>query len=105
MKFPQVLLLLLGLTIAFCKFKILAPDNIRSEFNKGTFIFLNNFISFSLDLGIIYQLARFGRIPYGSNIVGSLILADPEEACSPLFDYDEKPIIRYIQNPILLVRE
>lgn len=69
-----------------CRLKIVSPNELKSKFTS--------------DSGIPFQLAKYGNIPYGSNLVGTLMLADPEDACTSL----SANIGSDVQNPIFVVR-
>jgi len=79
-QFLALIILSLSLTSALCGLKISSPANVKKTFSDG----------------IPNQVTRFGKIPSGSSLTGTLMVADPIEACTSittdLFKQEQVPI-------------
>ena len=69
MQFRVLLLISIFLIGTLGKLTIFSPKSLQQEY---------------VNASIEYSIANFGHIPYGKTLIGPVLLADPELACSPL---------------------
>jgi hypothetical protein len=74
----------LCVTSTLCGLKIASPKRVKDLFTKP----------------IVNQVTRFGKIPSGSSLTGTLIVADPVEGCTSFTN----GLIRQEQVPIFIVK-
>jgi len=86
--FSLILFISLFFTLSSCRLKVVSPDSARSQLSKD----------------IEYRLARTDKIPYGSALTGTLVLADPIDACTSLLT-NKYNLDGSIQVPIFVVRK
>lgn len=68
------LVLLAILSVAFCDISIIEPDQL-----KVSILELHNQTN-----SIPFSIANFGHIPYGKQVMGNIMLANPSNACIPI---------------------
>lgn len=67
MALSKLILLTQIVLFGMCAFQIYSPDSAKS----------------ALPQNIPYTIANFGHIPYGSTLIGKLLLSKPGNLCSP----------------------